>query len=69
MTSSLVVTTLSVSTSEIYTPYIHAGHHGMVTMACDLGLRGLGYRAWLPQFGAMSLGKTLHLYVHSLNLG
>ena len=40
-------------------------------MACDFGLKGLGYGSRLPWFGAVSLGKTLkvHLYVHSLDPG
>ena len=68
MTSCLAVTTLNVPTSEMYTPYIHAGCHGVVT-GLWLKMRGLGYRSWLPQFGAVSLSKTLHLGVHSLNPG
>ena len=39
------------------------------TMACDFGLKGLGYGSRLPRCGAVSLGKTLHLYVHSLDPG
>ena len=38
-------------------------------MACDFGLKGLGYGSRLPWFGAVSLSKTLHLYVHSLDPG
>ena len=71
MTSSLAVTTRSVPTSKLYTVilHIHAGCRESVTVACDLGLRGLGYRSRLPWFGAVSLGKTLHLQVHSVNPG
>ena len=52
-----------------YRLHIHAGHHGVVTVACDLGLRGLGYRSRLPWCGAVSLGMTLHLYVHCRDPG
>ena len=40
-------------------------------MACDFvfGLKGLGYGSRLPRFGAVSLGKTLHLYVQSPDPG
>ena len=38
-------------------------------MACDFGLRGLAYGSQLLQCGAVYLGKTLHLYVHSLDPG
>ena len=38
-------------------------------MACDLGLRGLGYRSGQWRCGIVLLGKTLHLHVHSLNPG
>ena len=40
-----------------------------MTVACDFGLRGLGYRSRLPRCGCVSLGKTLHLHVHSLDPG
>ena len=46
-----------------------AGCNGAVIMACDFGLRGLGYGSRLSRRGAESLGKTLHLYVHSLDPG
>ena len=39
----------------------------VVTMACDLRLSGLGYGSRLPRCGAVSLGKNIHLYVHSLD--
>ena len=68
-TSCLAVTTLSVPIHLKYILHIHAGHHGAVTMACAPGLKGLGYGSQLPRRGAVSLGKTLHLYVHSLNPG
>ena len=69
MTSSLAVTTLSVPAHLNYIFHICAGRHGAVTMACDIGLKGLGYGSQLLWFGAVPLGKTLHLYVHSLNPG
>ena len=53
----------------VYSIIIYAGRHGSVTMACDLGLRCLGYGCRLPRFGTVSLGKILHLYVHSLDPG
>ena len=68
-TSSLAVTTLSVPIHLKYILHIHAGRQGAVTMACDFGLKGLGYGSQLPRFDAVSLGKTLHLYVHSLDPG
>ena len=68
-TSSLTVTTLSVPIHRNYILHIHAGRQGTVTMAWNFGLKGLGYRSQLPRFGAVSLGKTLHLYVHSLDSG
>ena len=67
-TRSLAVTTLSVPISK-YIPQINAGRRGAVTMARHFGPRSLGYGSWLPRCGAVSLGKTLHLYVHSLNSG
>ena len=42
-TSSLAVTTLSVPIHLKYILHIHAGCHGAVTMACDFGLKGLGW--------------------------
>ena len=70
MTKCLAVTTLGVPIHLKYIIlHIHAGHHGAVTVACNCGLKDLGCRSQLPQCGAVSLGKTLHLYVHSLNPG
>ena len=36
---------------------------------CDFGLRGFGYGSWLLRCGAVSWGKALHLYVHSIDPG
>ena len=41
----------------------------MKTMVSDFGLKCLGYGSRLLWFGTVSLGKTLHLYVHSLDPG
>ena len=68
-TSFPAVTTLSVHIHLKYTLHIHAGRHGAVTMACDFELKDLGYGSRLPLCGAVSLGKTLHLYAHSLDPG
>ena len=68
-TNSLAVTTLSVPTCKICTLHIHAERHGALTMAFDLRLRALGYGSRLPRFGAVSLGKTLYLYVGSVDPG
>ena len=54
---------------SIYVLHMHAGHHGAVTMACDFRRRGLQYRSCLPWCGTVSLGKTLHLYVNSVDPG
>ena len=59
----------SVSLHLKYILHIHAGHHGIVTVDCNFGLRGLEYGPRLSRYGIVSLGKTLHLYVHSLNPG
>ena len=48
---------------------MHAGHRDTVATAHDFGSRGLRCRSWLPRFGAVSLGKALHLHVHSLDPG
>ena len=40
-----------------------------MTLACDFRLKGLGYGSRLLRCGAVSSGKTLHLYVHSLDPG
>ena len=69
MTHSLAVTTLSFPIHLNYILHIHAGCQGVVTMACDFGLKGLEYGSWLPRFGAVSLARTLHLYVHSRDPG
>ena len=69
MTGSLAVTTFSVPILLKYILHVHAGSYGAVTTACDFGLKGLGYGSRLPQCGAVSLGKTLHLHVHSLDPG
>ena len=45
----------------------HAGRRGAVATAREFGSRGLGYGSRLPRCGAMSLGKALPLYVHSLD--
>ena len=67
MTSSLPVTTLSVPRPE-YTLHIHAG----IVASC------LRLATWDPEVSgtglschsaALSLGKALHLYVHSANPG
>ena len=59
----------SVSLYLKYILHIHAGCCGTVTMACNFGARGPGYRSWLPRCGAVFLGKTFHLHMHSLNPG
>ena len=69
MRNSLTVTTLSVPIHLKHILHIRAGHHGTVTMACEFELKGLGSGFRLPQFGGVSLGKTLHLYVHCLEPG
>ena len=68
MTSLVAVTTPSVPVSE-HILRVHAGHYGAVATVHKFGLRGLGYGSRLLWRGAVSLGKALHLYVHSLNLG
>ena len=55
--------------SSKYFTYIHAGGGGAVDVAGDFGSRGLGYASRLPRRGTVSLGKALHLYVHSLSPG
>ena len=63
------MTTISVTTKVYILLHIHTGLRGVVTMACDSGLRGLGYGPRLLWRGAVSLGKTLHLHVHALDPG
>ena len=65
---SLAVITLSVPVSECIL-HIHAGRHCTVAMAHYFGSRGLGCSSRLLRCGNVSLGKALHLYVHSFDPG
>ena len=67
--SFLAVSTLSVHIYLKYLIHIHAGRHVAVTMACDFGLKGLGYGSRLPRCSTVFSVKTPHLYVHSFDPG